>query len=121
MPIAYDPLRKRFQVKGNFCSWGCVKSYIGDNHTFNSHTYRTLLTLLVKRLEGRIRSIEPAPPRTTLKEFGGSLSIEEFRGCSKEKYYSIHEQQMIFVNNSIDEFSQQIVKKKKKKKTNSRS
>ena len=38
-----------------------------------------LITLLVKQLEGKMKDIRCAPPREMLKNFGGGLTISEFR------------------------------------------
>jgi len=75
----YDDKRDRFYVKGNFCSWNCVKAYNHDKKD-NKMPYRAMCTaLLVKKLHGRMQDIKSAPPRETLKVFGGNLSIQEFR------------------------------------------
>lgn len=71
---------ERFTVGGQFCSWECIKGYGRDDmsrgltgiHQINIRYYR-------KKITGLLDSVIPAPPRMTLKAFGGHLTIEEFR------------------------------------------
>lgn len=83
MPIRHDPHLDIFHVVGTFCSWGCMKSYNMDSSSYMRHVNATVITLFHKRCTGKLTSIRPAPPRLALKAFGGSMSIEEFRGCDK--------------------------------------
>ena len=81
LPTNYDPFRKRYSYMGYFCSWRCSKAFnheINDNKIF----YREhLLKQLCKELG--ITSVVKAPHWTLLKEYGGSLTIEEFRKYDK--------------------------------------
>jgi hypothetical protein len=71
---------EKFLVGGQFCSWECIKGYGRDDmsrvlsgiHQVNIRHYR-------KKLTGLLDSVTPAPPRMTLKAFGGHLTIEDFR------------------------------------------
>ena len=65
-----------FRTTGHFCSWGCMKAY-GIQR--NDPRFFDLITLMRKRIEGKITPIKTAPSRYSLKLFGGPLSIEEFR------------------------------------------
>jgi hypothetical protein len=81
MPTKYDPLRKRFNFTGIFCSWNCVKA---NNFSINDqlkYQRSELITLLIQKLYGITHAIgiKPAPPRQCLKIFGGYLTIDEFR------------------------------------------
>jgi hypothetical protein len=42
-------------------------------------SYVVIWSLCVKKLFGKFGSIKPAPPRQSLIEFGGMMSIDEFR------------------------------------------
>ena len=82
LPTVHDEYRKRFVVVGNFCSWSCVKSYnidIGDM-SVNKRNY--IIRYILSKMGQKTADIKPAPPRTMLKQFGGNLSIEEFRKSS---------------------------------------
>lgn len=83
MPTRYDSCRDIFHVMGTFCSWACMKTYNLDSSSYMRHVNATYITLLYKRCTGKLQGIRPAPPRLALKAFGGSMSIEEFRGCEK--------------------------------------
>jgi len=81
LPIKYDPYRKRFTFIGIFCSWNCVKAYNFDKNDCKTSERSTLITLLVQQLYGIVKAIgiKTAPPRQTLKMFGGYKDIDEFR------------------------------------------
>ena len=87
LPMKYDPLRKRFTFIGIFCSWNCSKSYNLNMSDHKRYERNGLIGLLMKELYGIEASLrlKPAPPRETLKMFGGYLEIEEFRN----KYHVI--------------------------------
>jgi hypothetical protein len=82
LPIKYDSHRKRFTFVGLFCSWNCVKAYNADRNSHQRHECTSLISLLIQQLHGITKSvnIKAAPPRQTLKMFGGYLDIDEFRG-----------------------------------------
>lgn len=81
MPIQYDSRRDIFTVTGTFCSWACMKAYNLDSSSYMRHVNATFITLFHKRCTGKLQGIRPAPPRLALRAFGGTMSIEEFRGC----------------------------------------
>lgn len=80
LPTHYDPLRKRFRVKGNFCSWSCAKAYMikEDKARDNGRLFLELMNCIRHK-----DVVRPAPPRQTLKVFGGPLAIEDFRRTDK--------------------------------------
>ncbi len=78
--------RDKFYVSGCFCTFNCAASY---NFSKNDHLVwerYTLLNLMYKKLYGtHFVKIDMAPPRESLKMFGGYLTIEEFRDhCMKQ-------------------------------------
>lgn len=81
LPMKHDPLRKRYTFTGIFCSWNCTKSYNNNMSDHKRYERNGLITLLIKDLYGieNALKIKPAPPRETLKMFGGYLDIQEFR------------------------------------------
>jgi hypothetical protein len=81
LPTKYDSLRKRFTYVGIFCSWNCVRSYNLERNDHKKYERNGLITFLIQQLYGIVKAInvKPAPPRQTLKIFGGYLSIDEFR------------------------------------------
>lgn len=81
VPNAYDDRRTVFYVAGTFCTWGCA-------YTFNlerDYSGRAITAMHLSELRRKILKtsslcgIVPAPSRTTLKRFGGTLTIDEFR------------------------------------------
>jgi hypothetical protein len=89
MPVKYDQHRKRFTFVGIFCSWNCVKAYNFDKNDYRMYERSSLITLLVQQLYGIVKaiSIKSAPPRQTLKMFGGYKDITEFRECNGTTYH----------------------------------
>jgi hypothetical protein len=66
-------------VTGNFCSPECAAAYLFDMRQ-DAHTRWEQLALLY-RVYGEIcnGTIHPAPPRSILQLFGGSLAIQDYR------------------------------------------
>ncbi len=86
LPIDYCPKLDRFKITGNFCSPNCVKSYCLKSKTFENKLY--LVGFFYRRLFGQDFNIKPAPDIYLLKEYGGNMTIEEFRKSfyNNEKY-----------------------------------
>ncbi len=80
MPIAYDPRTDVFHVMGSFCGFGCMKAYNFERNSYMKHVNATTISLFARRCTGQLRRIRPAPPRCALRAFGGTMSIDEFRG-----------------------------------------
>ena len=76
-------MRKKFDTMGCFCSWGCMKSYNIMYNRVRSGIIAANMIMLHKSMYGCVSSIKCAPNRYSLKEFGGTLSIEEFREMTK--------------------------------------
>lgn len=81
LPIAYDAYENMYTCEGHFCSPECaMASLYADpslsdtarwtRHALLADLYRSLYTT---------RELTPAPPRGTLRMFGGPLDIEQFR------------------------------------------
>ena len=68
-----------FYCTGNFCSFNCKKAYNIDLNDPNVWKRESLINLEYYLTYGRHKEIIPAPSWLTLKEFGGFLSIGEFR------------------------------------------
>jgi hypothetical protein len=81
IPVSYDAYENMYACEGHFCSPECALSHLYSDpnlsditrwtrHALLADMYRTLYTK---------RELTPAPPRTTLRMFGGALDIEQFR------------------------------------------
>ena len=67
-----------FHTTGHFCSWECMKSYAIERN--NNGEQCEYITLMKKRMTGKVSHTRKAPSRFSLEMFGGTMSIEEFRG-----------------------------------------
>lgn len=84
-----------YETDGVFCSFNCCKAFIGDNK--HNILYDKSDNLLIK-LYGDMNTISnlknikinPAPSWRLLKEYGGTLSIEEFRNNFNKALYDFH-------------------------------
>jgi hypothetical protein len=80
MPLKHDEKRNTFHTTGNFCSWSCMKSYAIEKYGLSrGGLICGNIVMLRKKMYNQIGSIKPAPHKYRLKEFGGDLTIEEFR------------------------------------------
>jgi hypothetical protein len=89
---------------GNFCSPECAVAYLFDMRQ-DSHTRWEQLSLLY-RIYGQVCKgrIHPAPARTVMKLFGGTLSIEEYRQLlqSQKVLVDIHLPPMVSILATMD-------------------
>ena len=75
-----DYYNDTFYCIGHFCSFSCCKSYNQDNvNTLLISKRESLLNLLYFMTYKKYDEIIPAPHWTVLKDYGGILSINEFR------------------------------------------
>lgn len=91
-------------VTGNFCSPECAMAHLFDIHQ-DTHTRWEQLALLY-RVYGDIchGKIYPAPARTVLTLFGGTLTIEQYRGliASHTVRVDIHIPPMVSILATMD-------------------
>lgn len=72
-------LNETFYCIGNFCSFNCMKSYNFDLNDLFIDKRNTLINFLYYKIYNSTTNIIPAPHWLTLIEYGGILSIDEFR------------------------------------------
>jgi hypothetical protein len=103
MPVYYNHKIKKFSVRGVFCSFSCMLSY--SNNTTGIIPKKYLINYLYKKLTGVFGiNFKEAPSKYTLKEFGGLLSIDDFRKLSTEnKSYKMIEYPMYISRDFIAE------------------
>ena len=91
LPYKRDELRNRYIVMGIFCSWSCARSYSKDDTTITSRFISGILFSFTRQIYGKLIQIPFAPPRQSLKMFGGKMSIEDFRkvGSDKSDFYDV--------------------------------
>ncbi len=85
LPVRYDPRKDTFHVQGCFCSFACCKAFVLCSSDCDANTVSTNLTMLHRWTTGRTTHVTPAPPRCTLRMFGGELDILEFRRAGGEE------------------------------------
>lgn len=92
------------EVTGNFCCPECSMAYLFDIRQ-DSHTRWEQLALL-HRVYNEVCNgkIHPAPPRASLKLFGGNFSIEEYRSLihSHKVRVDIHLPPMVSILATMD-------------------
>ncbi len=77
-PISYSSYTELFKVKGCFCSFNCVKSYMNTDPFLKKSV--SLIPFLYKKLTGNnYIKIKEAPNKEILEMFGGHISIEDYR------------------------------------------
>ena len=80
MPTKYDEKRRTFHTVGYFCSWPCMKGYNLDSNHYRMYEIQQNITLMRKQCYNKTEGLRCAPKRQCLKVFGGTMTIEEFRG-----------------------------------------
>lgn len=81
LPIAYDAYENMYTCEGHFCSPECAMAYLYADPALSDVTRWTRHALLVDlyRALYSTRELTQAPPRSTLRLFGGPLDIKQFR------------------------------------------
>ena len=98
--------KEKFYVSGCFCSFNCTASYNFSKNDDDIWERFSLLNLMYKKLYNhKFVKINLAPPRETLKIFGGYLSIEEFREAAlkNDKSFSVVKPPLISIIPKIEE------------------
>jgi hypothetical protein len=103
MPVNYNHNLNKFHVKGIFCSFACMLAYFNTTKYKESKKY--LVNYLYKKMTGCNKILfKPAPLKCCLKEYGGHLSIDEFRKLSTElKSYKMIEYPLFMSRDYIAE------------------
>jgi len=114
-----------FQLYGNFCSYNCAARYLNpheDNiddcamlesnfdliHADEKSEQIQLLELLcnIETSKNMIEKIRLAPPRLSLKRFGGKLTIEEFReNFNQHTIYHVFKSPLVPISYELEEIS----------------
>jgi hypothetical protein len=98
--------KEKFYVSGCFCSFNCTASYNFSKNDDDIWERFSLLNLMYKKLYNhKFVKINLAPPRETLKIFGGYLSIEEFREAAlkNDKSFLVVKPPLISIIPKIEE------------------
>lgn len=95
--LPYKFENEKFHTCGQFCGWACVKAYNIYSGSPRVGQISDIITLFRKRMYGKITSVQAAPPRFSLKSFGGKLTIEEFRNGVTRASVIIPNERWIYV------------------------
>ncbi len=77
MPESY--FNGKFNCVGKFCSWECMMAHNIDINDENISKRTSLIYLMYKKTYNTFKEIKPAPSWKILVDFGGMISIEDFR------------------------------------------
>jgi hypothetical protein len=102
-----------FYCIGNFCSFNCKKAYNIDLNDTNVWKRESLINLEYYLTYGNHKDITNAPSWLTLKEYGGSLSIVDFR-----KNFDTNSSEYILLQPPLISRQMQIEESYKKSNTN---
>ena len=103
LPIPYEYKNNIFHVKYNFCSWECMKTYNNESNVSDKEYIFTIIQLFYKSLSnGKCTNIGFAPNRLLLKQFGGSMTIQDFRKSNLNTSYIVFEKPLILNNPVVD-------------------
>jgi hypothetical protein len=93
LELPEDYYNDTFFCIGHFCSFNCMKKY---NLELNDHLIwkrNSLINLFYYKIHKNYKEIIPAPHWIILKEYGGCLTIEEFRNnfiINSKEYIILH-------------------------------
>jgi hypothetical protein len=116
--IPFKYINDVFHVDGNFCSPECAAAYNFEQKDFNMWERYMLLNLLYNKVNyPRYQKLKLAPPKRMLVEYGGNMTIDDFRRyCHNySKDYIVNFPPMISIPtiaeeiNLSDHFRQKIV------------
>lgn len=82
MPLRYEGRTQTYRTYGAFCSPECAAAYMFDNDGKFGDTlkqYEMLHRMVHKHVQNRRVRIKLAPPRETLKKFGGVYDEDAYR------------------------------------------
>lgn len=105
--IPINLTNETFEVYGCFCSTNCAAAYNFNEHLNQDEAWERyqLLNLMSRRM-GDSPNVKPAPPRLSLKTFGGHLDIDGFRAYTKgSKFINVNFPPMTSVTQQLEEIS----------------
>ena len=91
-----------YTVYGNFCTLSCSLSYLLNEHV--DPQVRWERQALLHRMYKQTATIQPAPPKESLRFFGGSLSHDQYRDIilKKEIRIDLHLPPVISILSTLD-------------------
>lgn len=83
--IPFNYIDSKFEVFGCFCSFNCALGYIIDSNIDKKDEKISLLHLLYRKIYNKNDHFEPAPKKEILVDYGGNLTIEQYREMCSAK------------------------------------
>ncbi len=80
--IPFNYVNTKFEVFGCFCSFNCALAYIINSNIDKKDEKISLLHLLYRKIYNKNDNFEPAPKKEILLDYGGNLTIEQYRNMS---------------------------------------
>jgi hypothetical protein len=93
LELPEDYYNETFFCTGNYCSFNCMKKYNLELNDSLIWKRDSLINLFYFKLYNKYTEINPAPHWMTLKEYGGCLTLEEFRNnfiINAKEYIVLH-------------------------------
>ena len=110
-PVYYNKKKDKFRVQGVFCGFSCMASYSDSINIKDKSLIKHFYTVMTN--DSITKNIKRAPPRESLKMFGGQLDIETFRKNSTEsKIYKRIDYPMYISRDYIEEVDIKNIKNK---------
>lgn len=84
IPIKFSKEQNTFECDGIFCSFNCIVAYLQEHNQYRYKDSNVLLLMMYRHIFKKHRDITkivPSPSWKLLKEYGGHLSIDEYRNC----------------------------------------
>ena len=78
IPKSYDANEGLYYVYGHFDTLSCCKGFVLEQARFDKGQQMNILMQMIRDVYGVYDDIIEAPPRTSLRRFGGPFSMEEF-------------------------------------------
>lgn len=78
-------MNSHFTCIGNFCSFNCVKAYNLNLNDMQVEKRNNMINVMYYQMYNKVEEIVPAPHWITLKDYGGVLTIDEFRDLNNTK------------------------------------
>lgn len=112
IPIEYIKKDNKYRTRGYFCSEACMYRYLTDYNIASKYKSNVhhLHSLLTGDSIANTR-IDLAPPKESLIQFGGKLTIDEYRSNQKTIIYKMIEFPMVISRDYIEEIDLCNVKK----------
>ena len=103
IPTKYDVENETFFVYGCFCSFNCALSYNFNTNIDKKWERAGFIKLLYNKTFNTNDDLDYAPNKECLKEYGGYMTIEEFRNNTEKIKYNINYPPMLSIIPQIEE------------------